>query len=282
MATITNQATLSYQNTVTNSNVTTGELLEVVSASKAAVSAGYTADGHVAYALSVVNAGTTELGPVTVSDDLGAAGGAAERAPLSYVEGSARYYVNGAAQTAPAVSAENGLTFSGLTVPAGGSAMLIYDTAVTAFAPPAQGGAIVNTATISGGGLTAPVTAAATVTAAAEPELTIAKSMSPATVTENAALTYTFIIQNSGAAAAKADADIVVSDTFDPALSNITVMLDGETLTAADYSYDEATGALATATGAITVPAATFEQDETDGFWVTTPGVAVLTVSGTV
>ena len=42
MAIFTNQATLSYNNTVTTSNITTGELLEVLSVTKTALSGTYT------------------------------------------------------------------------------------------------------------------------------------------------------------------------------------------------------------------------------------------------
>ena len=51
--------------------------------------------------------------------------------------------------------------------------------------------------------------------------------------------------------------------------------------TRTDYTYDETTGIFATLPGRITVPAATYTQAE-DGTWVTTPGTAVLTVTGTV
>jgi hypothetical protein len=66
-------------------------------------------------------------------------------------------------------------------------------------------------------------------------------------------------------------------------LSGITVSLNGITLTeGAQYTYNEATGLLATVPGQITVPAATYEQDITTGVWSITPGVTVLTVSGRV
>ena len=44
MAQFTNQAQLSYNNTVVNSNVVVGEIVEVVSANKTAVVDTYTAD----------------------------------------------------------------------------------------------------------------------------------------------------------------------------------------------------------------------------------------------
>ena len=164
-----------------------------------------------------------------------------------------------------------------VTVPANGNVTLVYEATVNGFAPPAIDGAITNTATVSGDTLTNPVTAEETVTAAAAPLLSISKSLSPTDVAENGILTYTFVIQNTGNTAAE---DAVLTDTFDPRLSNISVTVNGETLTPAEYTYDGATGLFTL--GDISVPAASFTRDETTGAWVITPGVTVITVTGTV
>ena len=117
----------------------------------------------------------------------------------------------------------------------------------------------------------------------AAPALTINKSLSPTTVTENSRLTYTFTIQNTGNTAADAAAAIVITDTFDPRLTDLTGTLNGTALTApTQYTYDAATGVFATVAGVVTVPAATFTQDAATGAYSTTPGTAVLTVTGTV
>ena len=169
-----------------------------------------------------------------------------------------------------------------ITVPAGGSALLVYEARPNAFAPAGAAAAITNTATVTGGGLSAPLSDDATVTAAAEPYLTISKSLCPLTVTENGQLTYTFVVQNSGSAAAVATDNAVITDTFSPILSGLTVTFSGQVWTeGVDYTYDEATGQFATIPGRITVPAATFTQNES-GVWVTEPGTAVLRVTGTV
>ena len=66
MAQFTNQAQLSYNNATINSNVAVGEVLEVLSAAKTAVTETYTPDGTVTYVISAVNAGATPVGAITV------------------------------------------------------------------------------------------------------------------------------------------------------------------------------------------------------------------------
>ena len=218
MAQYTNQAQLSYKNTVLNSNVAVGEILEVLSASKTAVRDRYSRNDDVTYVISIVNSGTTAFTGLTVSDNLGAYefnGGTLY--PLEYAEGSVRVYINGVLQTAPpTVTSLQPLVFSGLSLPANSNMTIIYEAVTTRFAPLSAAGTITNTATISGDGAGSPVTATATVTAKAEPDLTINKSIEPAVVTENGTVTYTFTIQNYGNTATAAADDVSVTDTFRP------------------------------------------------------------------
>ena len=95
--------------------------------------------------------------------------------------------------------------------------------------------------------------------------------------------TYTIIVQNLGNKPIVATDNVVISDTFNPALTGITVTLNGTALTeATDYTYNPVTGAFTTVAGVVTVPAATYVQDPSTGTITKTPGVAVLTVNGTV
>lgn len=284
MATFTNQATLTYNGQTTTSNVTVGELVETLTAAKTAVVPTYDPDGRVTYVISLVNSGAAPLTGLTVTDDLGGyTFNGATVYPLSYTAGSVRYYQNGVLQTAPTVTAGPPLVFTGITVPAGGNAVIAYEAAPTAVAPRSAEGLVTNTATVTGAGLVNPVTATETVSPTAAPRLSISKSLSPTTVTENGQLTYTFAMQNTGNTAADAAAGAVVTDTFDPRLSGLTVTLNGTALTTpAQYTYDAATGVFATVPGVITVPAATFTQDAVTGAYSVTPGTAVLTVTGTV
>ncbi len=286
MATFTNQAQLTYNNAVVNSNITVGELVEVLSATKQAVVSTYTTGDNVTYIISIVNSGSTPITGVTVSDDLGTytvGQTTTNVTPLSYIDGSVRLYAGGVPVAAPTTVAGPPLVFSGITVPANSNVTLVYEARTNGFAPLDTVGTILNTATITGGGLTTPVTADATITAQAAPQLSITKSMEPTVVAENGTLTYRFVIANYGNTEATATDAVAVTDTFDPALSGLTVTLDNATLVeGTDYTYTEATGAFATVPGQITVPAATYTQDPTTGAYVTTPGVTVLTVIGTI
>ena len=283
MAIFTNQATLSYNSSVTTSNITTGELLEVLSVSKTAAETDYTAQDTVTYVVSITNGGSAAFSGLTVTDDLGGYsfdGGTVY--PLSYVDGSLLYYVNGVLQATPAVTPGQPLVISGISVPAGGNALLVYDGRVNSYAPPQTGGTVTNTATVSGAGLSTPINDSAVISARQSPDLTISKSLSPLTVSENGQLTYTFVIQNTGNTAAVATDNASVTDTFSPILSNLSVAFNGAVWTeGVNYTYDAATGLFTTVPGQITVPAATYAQN-TDGVWVVTPGTVVLTVTGTV
>ena len=283
MATINNQATLSYNGVVLTSNTTTAELQEELSLTKTAVAPTYSAQNGVTYLLSIVNnSTTTEYANLTLTDNLGAyAPSAGQTAtPLTYVANSLTYYRNGVLQAAITPTEQNPLTITGISVPAGGNVLLAYEAQPNAYAPLALNSTIVNTVTMTGTGISSQ-TATETVTAAQAVNLNIAKAVSPTVLTDGDTVTYTFVIQNSGNNAITAADNLTVADTFTPPLQNISVTRDGVALTAGtDYTYTAATGSFTTV-GGIPVPAATYTASDA-GLVSVTPGVTVLTVTGTV
>ena len=283
MATFYNQATLNYNNTTTTSNITTGEIVDSLTATKTALVPTYTSGDNVTYVISIVNSGTTDYTGLTVTDNLGAyTYNTSTVYPLTYTPDSIRYYINGALQATPTIGATRPLTLTGISVPAGGNTTIVYETTANNFAPPAAASTITNTVTITGTGLTEPVTATETVTVLAAPMLNISKSLSPTTINGNGQITYTFIIQNMGNTAAAATDNATIIDTFTPALSNITVTYNGDTMPVTTfYTYNETTGLFQTVPGQITVPAATFTQSTT-GEYAVTQGIATVTVTGTI
>lgn len=284
MATFYNQATLSYNGTTTTSNITTGEIIDVLSVTKTAVVDEYTANDIVTYIVSIVNTGTAPFSGLTVTDNLGEfTEGTQTLTPLTYVDGSLRYFVNGVPQAAPTVTADPPLTVTGITVPAGGNVTLVYAAEVNRFAPLDLEGGITNEVSVSGGGLSSPITAEETVNAAITPILAITKSLNPTSVVENGRITYTFVIENYGSRAAVTTDNVTITDLFEPILENITVTFNGTAWTEPEnYTYNETTGLFTTVPGEITVPAATFTRDPATGAVTVTPGVAILTVTGNI
>lgn len=284
MAVFTNQATLTYTNGVAVSNTVTGELVEALTLEKTAVTGVYRPGERLTYAVSIRNTANTPYTGLTVSDNLGAyTFGTGTVVPLSYETDSLLYYVNGALQTTPSITAGPPLTITGITVPANGNAVLIYAAKANEFASPELEGSITNTVSVTGNGLSDAVTAEETVNASTAAELTVNKAVNPATVVGNGPLTYTFTITNTGPSAITAEDNATVTDTFNPLLSLTAVTLNGTALTSpTGYTYNAATGEFATVPGQITVPAASYTQNTATGRWSVTPGTAVLTVTGTV
>ena len=284
MAIFTNQATLIYNGNSTNSNIAYGEILDVLVATKTAVEESYTPGQTMTYVVTLRNTGTAALTGLVVTDDLGGYDfNGATVYPLTYVAGSAVMFVNGVPQAAPAVTAGPPLVFSGIAVPAGGDVVLVYQAQVNEYANPAVGGMIENTVTVTGDGLSAPITATETVNAGAEPMLSISKSITPAQVVDNDRVTYTFVIQNSGNEAVVVTDSAAINGTFDPILTALTVTFNGVAWTqGVEYNYDETTGLFTTVPGQILVPAATYAQDPVTGVYTATPGIATLVVTGTI
>lgn len=278
-----NQATLTYNGTSTQSNTTVGELVATLSITKNNVNQTYTPGERITYVVNLINSGATAMTGITLTDDLGAyTFGADTRTPLTYVPNTLLYYVNGVLQTTPTVTAGPPLTVTGLAVPAGGNIAVVYQADVNGYATPTAGATVTNTATVTGTGITTPLTATSTTTVNDAPRLTVTKSLSPTTVAENGQLTYTFTIQNYGNTETLATDTTTLTDTFNPILNPITVTYNGAAWATSNYTYDTATGIFTTTAGAITVPAATATQNEATGAWTVTPGTTILTVTGTV
>ena len=233
MAVFSNQATITYNGNTANSNIAYGEILDTLAVSKTPIESGYTPGETVTYVVNLTNTGTTPLTGVTLTDNLGGYDFAGTTVyPLSYNANSIKYFVNGVLQSTPTVAQGPPMSITGLSIPANGNAVLVYQATVTSFAPSTLGSTIVNTVTATGTGINTPVTASSTVAVNSNASITVNKSISPTQVTDNQQVTYTFIIQNSGNTALEATGDTVITDTFNPILSNISAVINSTPLAA--------------------------------------------------
>jgi uncharacterized repeat protein (TIGR01451 family) len=284
MAIFSNQATLTLNGVPTNSNIAYGEILDVLTVAKTSVEGSYTPGSLVTYAVTLRNTGNSPLTALNVTDNLGGYDfNGTTVYPLTYENGSVTLFIDGVLQPAPAVTAGPPLVISGFTIPGGGDAVIIYQARANEFASPLADGVIDNTVSVTGNGISTPITATESVNVTVEPLLSISKSITPSQVVDNDRVTYSFVIQNNGNTAVLATDDATVTDTFDPILTGLTVSFNGTAWTeGVQYTYDEATGEFATAPGQLVIPAATYVQDPTTGAYSSNPGIATLTVTGTI
>ncbi len=281
MAHFTNQAQLTYNNTVTVSNLAVGEIQDVLSMSKTAVNGVYTSSDTVTYAVNIINSGSQDLTGLTLTDNLGAyVFNSATLVPLTYSQGSVKYFRNNVLQAPPTVNVTaDGLVITNFTVPANGSVTFLYETETNEYTPLEPNSTITNTAELTGN-LTA-VTASETIDVSAQPELSILKSISPIPVMENGTVTYTFVIENTGNMPVESGA--VITDVFNPIISNITASFNGTPWTeGTDFTYDLTTGLFTTSQDKVTVGAAQYSQDDITGEIGITPGTSTLVITGTI
>ena len=229
MAAFYNQASINLGGSVTNSNITVGEITSGITLTKTAATSEYGAGEGITYVVSAVNSGLSEYNGLTLTDDLGRfTVGAQVITPLTYVEGSLIFYLDGVIQPAPTVTLGETLAIGPFNIPAGSNATVIYEARANQTAPLDAGASITNTVTLVGG--SCELSDSATVPTRDEPRLTIAKAVCPQSVTCAGEITYTVIIQNLGNTPVVATDDLIVNDTFNPILNNITVTLDGTAL----------------------------------------------------
>ena len=277
MPDFTNQALLTYSsNRSALSNIATGTIMAPFTMSKTAVNNDYVSNDDVTYVVTITNSSASALTNITVTDNFGAYSyGALTLYPLSFV-GPVLYYINGVPQAnlVPTQTTPT-LILTVPTVPAGGNVTLVYEVNVNQYAPLDVNDSVINLAAVTE--LTG-ISATATIVAENIPQLAITKSISPNPVIDDQVATYTFIIDNYGNTEST---DAVLTDTFNPILSNISVSNDGtELVLNTDYTYNAATGLLTILSGTLTVPAATFSQDA-NGVVTTTPGFTTVVVTGT-
>lgn len=288
MATIENFATVRFTSggvaTTRISNLAEVGLESAVTFTKTAVGSSYDGNGIVTYILSAVNTSASPINNITVRDDLGTfvIDGIAEVTPLEFIS-PAVLLLNGRNASGELVtdtSVAGGVTFTFPTLAAGSAANIIYNARVTEFAPLEEGSVIVNTATLESDSDCADGSATASVTVSSSADVTVTKQMSPNPVVCGDTITYTIRVYNYGNIPAE---DLVLTDTFTPAPTDITVTQDGVLLPATGYNYVDGTLTIPpTDASPLTLPAATFSRDAETGEVIVTPGMIEFVITGTI
>ena len=283
--TITNRASLRYTYGAVTETVASNTANTVVNdpltVSKSSLESAYRAGEPITYLITVTNGSDATLTNVTITDDLGAFEPSAGLTvtPLTYT-GPAKLYQSGvfSAELTPAV-AQDSVSFTVPSIPPAANVTILYKATPNEYAPMDVGSEITNTASFAPT-VSEPITAQHTVPADAYAAVTIEKEMTPNPVTGSGPLVNTFTITNTGNVAAT---DLVLSDTFNPQLSDLTVTVNGAPAAASDYTYENGVLTLPAEESALalTVPAATFVIDPTTGVITSTPGVTTVTVTGT-
>ena len=285
---ITNQAFLTYKygdSTGTAvSNIASTTLEGSLSADKTSLSDVYRVGDEITYLLTLTNKGGSTLTNVVVTDDLGTyeTAGSVQVTPLTYT-GPSRLHVNGVyRETIVPTIAANSITYNIASIPVGDTYTIIFKAKVNDYALRNQAAEIVNTATFRADGITEPLEASHTLKTLDYADVRIVKSMSPDPVMAGGTLTYKFELSNYG----NIDATrVVLTDDFNPAPSDITVMVGNEVVPPSQYTYSNGRLTLPGGEGStlsITVPKAEFSQNASTGLVTVTPGVEEITVTGTI
>lgn len=275
------QVTYTYGNSQETalSNETNTTLLDefTMEVTKTAIASGIRSGSNAAYILRIDNSGPGTLYNPTITDDLGNSSVNADP-PLKYIEGSAKFYVNGDPAAGTASSSENQIVFSsGAALQPGDNLIVVYAASVDE----TQAGTITNTITAqanSGSASGALITdmATATITLTPYANISIFKTADKASVVSGDTLTYTFTLMNTGAQAADS-ISFVDALPSEFTVTSVSYTTNGTTtpIDSTDYSITTPNTLTIPDVGSslvISVPAATTEG----------PGITTITVTGTV
>lgn len=287
MAEIKNQASVTFNYTgvtgaTAKSNISTIGYLGPITSTLKAYKPTYQLNKPIDLVYEIENTGANDLAAVTVTDNLGEyefpAG--TKRVPLTYVPGSAAYFINGAYKglITPTIGSA---VFALGTLKKGEKLTLVYQAMPNDYAYPP----IITKAKIAATGIT-PIDVTNTLNLDQDyADITVEKTMTPNPVYGNSTLTYTFKLSNYGKGAAQ---EIVLSDDFEmkPTITRVMV---GTVQANLGTNYKYANGVFEIDSigpvpnpPALGLAAATITQDATTGKIKIVPTTLVITVEATI
>jgi uncharacterized repeat protein (TIGR01451 family) len=286
MATIiTNQATINYKfGTVSASavsNITSAAIVGSFEIEKTSLNNTYRIGENITYIITLKNNGSV-LDELSVTDDLGSFEfNNLSLKALDFV-GPAELFINGNfISTLIPVVDFNGITFKINNFPAGGTAQIIYLAKPNAYAGICCGDEIENsvTAECNCPCNNLPLSTSNVLIAECFADVRIAKSVCPNPIVCGDEITYMFDITNYGNIDAT---DVVLTDTFEPPLTDLKVYLDAVELSENDYTYVNGTLTIPSPDGELdlTIAAATCERDPQTGETSLDPGNTKIIVMG--
>ncbi len=160
MAVFSNRATLKYNGKTITSNTVYGNMPNSVRMTKDHIESDYVSHSTITYIINIINISETDLTDASLVDDLGAYTLCDETVvPLAYTDGTLLFYLNGVLQATPTLTSDGALTLTGLSIPEGAVATIIYQTTVDVLTPVS----ITNTVTLSGNGLPSEISVSDTI-----------------------------------------------------------------------------------------------------------------------
>ena len=268
-----NQAQLTYDGSaVILSNQTNTTLVDTntMEMTKTAVDTSIQAGSDAVYVVRLVNTGTNNLTGVSITDDLG-------EDELTYVNGTAQFYLNGDPVTGTATPGSGNVVFATTeTLEPGDNLIVVY----AASTDDDQTESVTNTVTATA---TADCSSREVVTATAEETITIEpeanvsifKSADKDSVSSGDTLTYTFTLMNTGSAPAT---NVKFTDELPPEFTVQSVSYNtgggNVPIGPSDYTIVGNTLTVPSESSSLsgTIPAATAQG----------PGILTLTVTGTI
>lgn len=285
---IINQATLNYNSgdaaVSTSSNIAIVTMQGPLEATKYSLETAYQLGDEITYNVFITNTSAATLSNLVVTDNLGTYPlvGEGTATPLTYV-GPAKIFINNvfsSTVTGTVSTLGNSVEFQVGNLAPASTMLLEYKVATNGYAPAVVGTSnIVNTVSITGNNITAPITASNTLPLDSFADVTIEKTMSPDPVVDGNPLNYTFLIRNYGTLAAT---NVVLTDTLanEPTITAVTV--DGVATTDYTYTAGEFQYPATSSTLTYSIPAATFVQNPTTGLVTIDPSTSTIVIQGTI